>query len=176
MNVCVYVICIYLLISPRRNAHERPQCIAFNPEYRKRLRKLGLNAKDFRIVSPQVGEWLCGLLRNWTADNKTLKQQWVPPVNRATVFDTFTGCAGLTLATHNSMRAIAYCEQDEDCQNLLRKRMSEGNLDTAPIFSDIIALCDALENPDKNRELANMASTVIGNRDSPNCDGLQGKR
>ena len=72
------------------------------------------------------------------------------------------------------MRAIAYCEQDEDCQNLLRKRMSEGNLDTAPIFSDIIALCDALENPDKNRELANMASTVLGNRGSPNFDCLQG--
>ena len=47
-------------------------------------------------------------------------------------------------------------------------------MDTAPIFGDIVALCNALENPDENPELAKMASTVLGKRGNPNFDCLQG--
>ena len=78
------------------------------------------------------------------------------------------------MATHQTMRAIAYCERDEACQQLLRKRMLEGNLDTAPIFPDILELCDALENPDCNPELCMTASVDLGERSKPNFELLQG--
>jgi len=160
----------------RRNAHELPQCTAFNSEYRKRMKACGLDVRDFWVVSPACGEWLCGLPRNWTSHDTVLPRTARPPENRPTVFDTFTGCGGLTLATHPTMRAIAYCERDEACRRVLLQRMSEDNLDKAPIFTDIVELCEALENPSGNRQLFETASSILGGRGKPKFRVLQGAR
>ena len=74
------------------------------------------------------------------------------------------------------MRAIAYCERDEACQRVLRQRMSEDNLDQAPIFADIVELCEALENPSGNKKLFETASNILGERGKPKFRVLQGGR
>ena len=59
---------------------------------------------------------------------------------------------------------------------MLLQRMSEDNLDKAPIFTDIVELCEALENPSGNRKLFETASSILGERGKPKFRVLQGGR
>lgn len=49
----------------------------------------------------------------------------------------FAGIGGLDLAIREDVRTVCYIERDKYCQEVLKKRMQEGWLDDAPIWSDI---------------------------------------
>lgn len=49
----------------------------------------------------------------------------------------FTGAGGGLLATRGFFRPVAYVEWDGWCQDLLRRRIEDGQLEAAPIFGDI---------------------------------------
>lgn len=49
----------------------------------------------------------------------------------------FSGIGGLDLALQEDVRTVCYVEWDGYCQEVLKKRMQEGWLDEAPIWSDI---------------------------------------
>lgn len=51
--------------------------------------------------------------------------------------DLFSGVGGITKALEGIARPVAYCEIDENCQMILKARMSEGGLPQAPIISDV---------------------------------------
>ena len=52
----------------------------------------------------------------------------------------FSGIGGLDLSIRGASRTQLYVEIDPVCQAILRKRMSDGDLPTAPIHSDITTL------------------------------------
>lgn len=52
----------------------------------------------------------------------------------------FTGIAGLDLAISPFTTCRLYCEVHPECQAILRKRMSTGDLHQAPIHEDVRTL------------------------------------
>ena len=120
----------------RRNCHDLPSQIWFSPAYREALEAAEGNIAEHRTVSPALGEWLYGLPPGWTGLAE-LPQADAPEGRRHTVFDMFSGCAGLGLALHPSFRCEAYCEWDEHCRAVIKARIRDGHLDDAPIYGDI---------------------------------------
>lgn len=57
--------------------------------------------------------------------------------------DLFSGIGGLTLALHEWVRPIAYCENDRYAQSVLLSRMHDGGLPIAPIWDDVRTLQNA---------------------------------
>lgn len=55
------------------------------------------------------------------------------------VLDLFSGIGGFSLGLKRAggFRTVAYCEIEPYCQEVLRARMRDGSLDTAPICTDI---------------------------------------
>lgn len=51
--------------------------------------------------------------------------------------DVFSGIGGLSLALDGIMRTVLYCELDAFCRRVLVDRMRSGDLERAPIHSDI---------------------------------------
>lgn len=54
--------------------------------------------------------------------------------------DLFSGIGGISLALSPWVRTVAYCEQDRYCQGVLMSRMQTGELDWAPISTDVCEL------------------------------------
>lgn len=54
--------------------------------------------------------------------------------------DLFSGIGGISIALHEWVRPIAYCEIDPYCQGILLNRISDGSLFNAPIWDDIETL------------------------------------
>lgn len=54
--------------------------------------------------------------------------------------DLFSGIGGISLALHEWVKPVAYCEIDKYCQAVLLSRMSNGQLPRAPIWDDIVSL------------------------------------
>ena len=55
--------------------------------------------------------------------------------------DLFSGIGGISLGIRPFTKTILYCEMDNFCQQVLYERMNSGDLDKAPIHSDIRNLC-----------------------------------
>ena len=51
--------------------------------------------------------------------------------------DLFSGIGGISLALKGIVRTVLYCEWDKYCQQVLSARMKTGQLESAPIHSDI---------------------------------------
>lgn len=51
--------------------------------------------------------------------------------------DLFSGIGGIGLALKPWVRTIAYCEQDRYAQGVLLSRMQSGDIDRAPIFTNV---------------------------------------
>lgn len=51
--------------------------------------------------------------------------------------DLFSGIGGIGIALSEWVRTIAYCEQDRYAQGVLLSRMQSGDIDRAPIFTDV---------------------------------------
>lgn len=58
------------------------------------------------------------------------------------VLDLFSGIGGFSFALKNPFCTAAYCEKSPRCQNVLRSNMSRGIIDTAPILSDVLDVCE----------------------------------
>lgn len=54
--------------------------------------------------------------------------------------DLFSGIGGISLALHEWVKTVCYCETDKYCQAILLSRMSTGELDHAPIWDDVRTL------------------------------------
>ena len=54
--------------------------------------------------------------------------------------DLFSGIGGLSLALHEYVKTVAYCENDAYCQGVLLSRMADGSLEDAPIWNDVKSL------------------------------------
>ncbi len=54
--------------------------------------------------------------------------------------DLFTGIGGLSIALHEFIRPIGYCENDRFAQAVILSRMSKGRLPLAPIWDDVRTL------------------------------------
>lgn len=54
--------------------------------------------------------------------------------------DLFSGIGGLSIALEDWVRTTAYCEIDRYAQGVLLSRMQSGEIDSAPIWSDIKTL------------------------------------
>ncbi len=52
----------------------------------------------------------------------------------------FSGIGGIDVALSEYIHTVAYCEIDRYCQGVLLSRMSDGLLDTSPIWNDISTL------------------------------------
>lgn len=60
-------------------------------------------------------------------------------MNEIRTLDLFSGIGGFALGLRRAggFRTVAYCEIEAYCQRVLRARMLDGSLDTAPICTDI---------------------------------------
>jgi DNA (cytosine-5)-methyltransferase 1 len=56
------------------------------------------------------------------------------------VLDLFSGIGGNTLALQGFTHTVAYCEFDKHAQAVLKSRMADGSIPTAPIFPDVTTL------------------------------------
>ena len=54
--------------------------------------------------------------------------------------DLFSGIGGISIALRDYIHTVAYCEINPYCQGVLLSRMSDGLLDTSPIWDDISTL------------------------------------
>jgi len=54
--------------------------------------------------------------------------------------DLFSGIGGNSLGLRQYTKTIAYCEQDRHAQSILLSRMSEGAIESAPIWDDVTTL------------------------------------
>jgi len=54
--------------------------------------------------------------------------------------DLFSGIGGFALALKPFSKIVGYCEIDDYCRKVLSARMVTGDIDTAPIFSDVTTL------------------------------------
>lgn len=52
----------------------------------------------------------------------------------------FSGIGGIDVALSEYVHTIAFCELDTYCHGVLFSRMSDGLLDTAPVWNDINTL------------------------------------
>ena len=72
-----------------------------------------------------------------------------PPPERLTCVDVFSGIGGITLAIAPFAQPLQYCDLDRYCQSVLLQRMVDGQLDKAPIHTDIRNLhISSAVNPD----------------------------
>ena len=60
--------------------------------------------------------------------------------NKLLCLDLFSGIGGMSLALHDFVKTIQYCELDPFCQCVLNERMKEGSLDKACIHGNIRTL------------------------------------
>lgn len=51
--------------------------------------------------------------------------------------DLFSGIGGISYGLSGFFRTVGYCKIDEDCRKVLQRRMDDGSLDRAPIYSDV---------------------------------------
>ena len=91
----------------KRNFHELPQCIGFQPAWRKRMAQVKRKIKDYRVVNPLFGEWLYGLPRGWTDCRAKVKASTQHGGGMLKSFDTFTGIGGLALSAEDFFKPIA---------------------------------------------------------------------
>lgn len=54
--------------------------------------------------------------------------------------DLFSGIGGNTLGLRDYIKTVAYCECDRHAQSVLLSRMSDGSIESAPIWDDITSL------------------------------------
>jgi len=54
--------------------------------------------------------------------------------------DLFSGIGGIGIGLSQSVRTVAYCEQDRYAQGVLLSRMRSGDIDAAPIWDDVTTL------------------------------------
>lgn len=66
--------------------------------------------------------------------------------NKPKAVDLFSGIGGISLALHDILETVLYCEIDKYCHNVLVERMEQGKLHVAPIHSDVqtLHLCKSL--------------------------------
>jgi site-specific DNA-cytosine methylase len=60
--------------------------------------------------------------------------------NQLRSIDLFSGIGGFAYALHNIVATVAYCEIDPICRDVLQKNIDKGNIDKAPIFTDVTKL------------------------------------
>jgi len=53
------------------------------------------------------------------------------------VLDLFSGIGGFAVALRSVADTVGYCETDPHCLAVLRARMEDGRIDTAPVFDDV---------------------------------------
>lgn len=58
-------------------------------------------------------------------------------MKQKTSIDLFSGVGGMQLALKDVCRPLLYCEIDPACQRVLRERMRDGSLPSAPIVPDV---------------------------------------
>ncbi len=72
-----------------------------------------------------------------------------PAPARLTCVDVFSGIGGITLGIAPFAQALQYCDLEKYCQSVLLQRMGEGQIEKAPIHTDIRNLHIAsVVNPD----------------------------
>lgn len=59
---------------------------------------------------------------------------------RIRCIDVFSGIGGISLALHDVVETVQYCEINQFCTDILEARMADGRLDRAPIHDDIRTL------------------------------------
>ncbi len=96
------------------------------------------------VVSPEFGEWMMGLPRNYT-DWTSRDVEPLPPLAEEPPLrslDLFTGCGGLTLGIRRWARPVAYCEADAQARLILQSRIDTGHLPNATVFDDVRTLTE----------------------------------
>jgi hypothetical protein len=129
----------------------------FDPHFRQ-----GRSAEQIdvlRFVTPAFGEWLLGLIRGWTsleplcpasieASRASLSFCGEPGVSASSPgtsgktfrsLSLFSGCGALDYALP-WCKPAGYCENCPAAVSVLRARMADGSLPTAPVFSDVRVL------------------------------------
>ena len=61
--------------------------------------------------------------------------------DRLKALSLFSGIGGIDLAMSPWVRTIGYCDIEEYSQKVLKARMKSGELDDAPIYTDVTKLC-----------------------------------
>lgn len=61
-------------------------------------------------------------------------------VHSLRVLDLFSGIGGFSFALKSISKTVAYCDINENCRQVLKKRMESGDLDKAVIFDDVCKL------------------------------------
>ena len=140
-----------------RTRWELPSCLYFDPHFR-----MGRSAEQInvlRCVTPAFGEWLLGLPRGWTdleplhpasieASRASLSLHGEPGVSASSPgsssknfrsLSLFSGCGALDYALP-WCQPVGYCENCPAAVSVLRARMADGSLPTAPVFNDARAL------------------------------------
>ncbi len=131
----------------QRNKHELPTNLYCDPCFAAAVGARGEVWSDLRHVSPEFTDWLMGFPPGWTSAAPiprgavAMHPLWSWPAwrVRAPVVSCFSGIGGLDVALRCWCRPAAYVEWDSAVVEVLRARMHEGSLETAPIYSDI---CD----------------------------------
>ena len=58
------------------------------------------------------------------------------------VLDLFSGVGGITHALRGlGIKTVGYCDIDQRCVDVLKKRMLDGSIDSAPVFDDVQTIC-----------------------------------
>ena len=130
-------------ILTRRNSHELPSCLRFDPRFIASCRDG--QWVDMKCVAPAFAEWLMGLPRNWTSLAPLPADAWqgLPVLsgnghrNKHSVLSLFSGCGALDLGLSPWCDPVAFCEIDQNAAAVLRARMADGVLPTRPVFSDV---------------------------------------
>lgn len=93
------------------------------------------------VTHPNFVEYLQGFPKDWTNPNVSMDLPARPlRLDRLKAIDLFSGIGGLTLASDHFLKTVQYCDIDEDACNVLRARMADGSIDTAPVHNDIKTL------------------------------------
>jgi len=96
-------------------------------------------------VHPHFGEYMQGFQKDWTDPSVAMDVPLhIHPHERLKAIDLFSGIGGLTLAADKFLETVAYCDIDEDARTVLKARMADGSIDTAPIYEDL-KLLDATD-------------------------------
>ena len=92
------------------------------------------------VTHPHFVEYIQGFPKDWTNPHIAMQSPARKQSDRLKTIDLFSGIGGLTVASDHFLQTIQYCEVDPDATAVLKARMADGSIDTAPIHKDIKTL------------------------------------
>ena len=138
-------------VVTRRNKHELPQCLFFDPCFCQVAEGLGFGKRirghpaERAIVTPLFAEWLMGLPFGW-ASPRPLEPQSVRAhaiarlpalAKKHQTLSLFSGLGALDFALSPWCEPVAYCDCCPHAAAVLEARMADGSLPRGPLFRDV---------------------------------------